>query len=223
MGGGGEGDGRHGPLRGYVEKKAAAGQTAKKVLVLGADGPPTDVEEEPSSDSELDELAQLLDFGLGWDASNDSVQLPEQSADVAGADLGWRDSVCADSSDTDDEPGSVLAAILDGSSVSGRSGADEIDDRLAEEAGLVADGLVRYDDQAVLEVGGEESLGAGAGAGTEAGTEAAQGGLVATPAPWLDALADRVRNLCIVCGEGTSFVLHVGGEGRLSQVLRPND
>ena len=73
------------------------------------------------------------------------------------------------------------------------------------------------------EVGGEESLGAGAGAGTEAGTEAAQGELVATLAPWLDALVDRVRNLCIVCGEGTSFVLHVGGEGRLSQVLRPND
>ena len=159
----------------------------------------------------------------------------------------------------------MLAAILDGSSVSGRSGADEIDDRLAEEAGLVADGLVRYDDQTILddlilraelneismdlrtgavternpppapllsssdeeesgggdggEVGGEESLGAGAGAGMEA----AQGGLEATPAPWLDALVDRVRNLCIVCGEGTSFVLHVGGEGRLSQVLRPND
>ena len=147
------------------------------------------------------------------------MQLPEQSADVAGAASGWRDSACADSSDSDDELGSVLAAILDGSSVRGRSGADEIDDRLAEEAGLVADGLVRYDDQAVLEVGGEESLGARA----RAGTEAAQGGLEATPAPWLDALVDRVRNLCIVCGEGTSFVLHVGGEGRLSQVLRPND
>ena len=44
----------------------------------------------------------------------------------------------------------MLATILDGSNVSGRSGADEIDDRLAEEAGLVAAGLVRYDDQAVL-------------------------------------------------------------------------
>ena len=85
--------------------------------------------------------------------------------------------------------------------------------------GPAAQILWRYDVQAVLEVGGEESLGAGAGACTEA----AQGGLEATPAPWLDALVDRVRNLCIVCGEGTSFVLHVGGEGRLSQVLRPND
>ena len=149
----------------------------------------------------------------------------------------------------------MLAAISDGSSVSGRGGADEIDDRQAEEAGLVADGLVKHDTQAVLddlilqaelneismnlvtgaiternpspapllnssdddeggggdggEVGGEESLGARA----EEGTEAAPGGLVATPAPWLDALVDRVGDLCIVCGEGTSFVLHAGGEG----------
>ena len=98
-------------MRGYVQKTAAAGKTAKKVLVLGADEPPSDVEAEQSSDSELDELAQLLDFGPGWDASNDSVQLPDQSADVAGAASGWRDSACADSSDSDNEQGSVLAFL----------------------------------------------------------------------------------------------------------------
>ena len=59
--------------------------------------------------------------------------------------------MCANSSDTDDEPGSVLAAIVDGSSTSWRGGADEVDERLAEEAGLVADGFVRYDAQAVMD------------------------------------------------------------------------
>ena len=63
------------------------------------------------------------------------------------------------------------------------------------------------------EVGGEGSLGAGAGAGTEV----AQSRLVATPlAPWLDALVDRVRKLCIMCGEGTSFVNAVHRKARKS-------
>ena len=42
-------------------------------------------------------------------------------------------------------------------------------------------------------------------------------------APELDDLVDRLENLCVVCGEGTLVSLSVGGEGRLSQVLRPND
>ena len=47
--------------------------------------------------------------------------------------------------------GGVLAAILDGGSTSWRGGADEVDERLAEQAGLVADGFVRYDAQAVMD------------------------------------------------------------------------
>ena len=81
--------------------------------MLGADEPPSEVEAQSSSDSELDELAQLLDFGPKWDASNDRVQPPEHNVGVVGDVMGWRESKCGDSNDTDDEQGSVLATILD--------------------------------------------------------------------------------------------------------------
>ena len=120
--------------------------------------------------------------GPGWDHSGTGEQLLERSAAVVGDVAGWRDTERSRGCDSEEEQGSVLAAILRD------SGSEE----------------------------GAVELGAGSDAELE------RGGLTATPAPELDALADRMSNLCVVGGEGTFFSLSVGGEGRLSEVLRPN-
>eukprot|EP01052_Picozoa_sp_SAG31_P026913 SAG31_NODE_2476_length_5639_cov_8.703069_4_plen_97_part_00 len=89
---------------------------------------------------------------------------------------GWSDNAWSWSSDSEEEHGSVLAAIM-------------LDSDL--EASIV-------------------------------GPDADESELIATPAPEMDALADRMSYLCIVGGEGTFLSLSVGGEDRLSEVLRLN-